>query len=258
VPRADGIGRSEREIVRTKAGKAFLLLAIGVALAGFGAPAAQAAVVNVNPFLCQTFQGGSMTVPAGSEITIRQGVAEQTRGILTASLNAQTTTITVNGTTVDVSDAWPAPEQRPDGAWTSFITYPTGITLGAGDSLSVVWMTTLAHSRGVQPGRGWPARKACLQRGLGDIRLHGDGRLRRRKRGAAHPKVSAPRVWPTMRRRLVQPLTRPSCAELAPSALRAVDERLRRLVLVGSEVRPPAALGDGLNAPHSTHARRSP
>jgi hypothetical protein len=114
-------------------------------LAALAASAAQAAVVNVNPFLCQAFQGGTQTVPAGSEITIRQGAAEQTLGTLTAYLNAQTTTITVNGTSVDVSDAWPDPEKRPTGDWVSFITYPTGITLQAGQSLSVVWVTTLAH-----------------------------------------------------------------------------------------------------------------
>jgi hypothetical protein len=118
----------------------------GVAAAeGDGWATAQAAVVNVNPFLCQVFQGGNMTVAANSAITIRQGVAEQTHGILTSYLNAQTTTISVNGTTVDVSDAWAAPEQRPTGDWASFIAYPTGIVLRAGESLSVVWVTTFAY-----------------------------------------------------------------------------------------------------------------
>ena len=58
---------------------------------------------------CNDFQGGQLKVPGGSTITIRQGVSEQTLGILKNYLNAQTTTITVSGTTVDVRDAWPAP-----------------------------------------------------------------------------------------------------------------------------------------------------
>jgi hypothetical protein len=131
--------------VTGKAGKALLLLVICVVAAGIAASTAQAADVNVNPFRCNDFQGGNQSVPAGSTIVIRQGVSEQTLGILRSYLNAQTTTISFNGTTVDVSDAWPTPEQRPQGDWASFITYPTGITLGAGESLTVVWVTTLAH-----------------------------------------------------------------------------------------------------------------
>lgn len=123
-----------------------LPLVVAVAVAGFAASGAQAAVVNVNPFACQTFQGGSQTVPAGSQITIRQGVAEQTRGIVTDYLNAQTTTISVDGTTVDVSDAWPAPEMTLNGSWATFITYPTGVTLTTGQTLTVVWVTTLDHT----------------------------------------------------------------------------------------------------------------
>jgi hypothetical protein len=110
------------------------------------ASAAQAADVNVNPFVCNDFQGGHQTVPAGSTITIRQGVSEQTLGILTDYLNAQTSTISFNGTTVDVSNDWPAPVSPPQGGWVTFITHPTGITLAAGDSLTVVWVTTLDHA----------------------------------------------------------------------------------------------------------------
>jgi hypothetical protein len=136
-------------------------VAISLVVSGIAASAAQAADVNVNPFICNDFQGGNLTVPAGSTITIREGVSEQTRGTLTDYLNAQTTTISVNGTTVDVSAAWPAPEKRPTGDWSSFITYPTGITLGAGDSLSVVWTTTFAHvvPEVFNPAAGGPAGK---------------------------------------------------------------------------------------------------
>jgi hypothetical protein len=149
--------------VTGKLGKALLLLAICVVSAGVAASTAQAADVNVNPFRCQN-QGGNLTVPAGSSIVIRQGVSEQTLGILHSYLNAQTTAISFNGTMVDVSDAWPTPERRPQGDWATFITYPTGITLGAGESLTVVWVTTLAHvvpevfnpAAGGEPGQPLP------------------------------------------------------------------------------------------------------
>jgi hypothetical protein len=136
-------------------------------LSGVAASVAQAADVSVDPFICNAFEGGQEYVPAGSTITIRQGVAEQTHGILTDYLHAQTTTITVNGTTVDVSDAWPAPDRRPTGDWESSITYPTGITLAAGESLSVVWETTLAHvvPEVFNPADGGPAGKPYFNTG---------------------------------------------------------------------------------------------
>jgi hypothetical protein len=98
----------------------------------------------VHPSACQN-EGGTQTVPAGSTITIRQGFSEQTLGILIAFLNAQTSTVSINGTSVDVSNAWSAPAKTAAGDYSTRIAYPTGITLGAGDSLSIVWMTTLAH-----------------------------------------------------------------------------------------------------------------
>ena len=137
-----------------------LALALCTVVAGIAASAVHAADVNVDPFVCDVFRGGQTTVPAGSTITIRQGVAEQTLGILMAYLNAQTTTITVNGATVDVSDEFGAPEGTiaRNWGWTSWVTHPTGITLGAGDSISVTWTTTLAHpvSEVFNPAVGGP------------------------------------------------------------------------------------------------------
>ena len=80
----------------SKARKALLLLAICAIAAGIAASTARAADVTVGVLGCQN-QGGVRTVPAGSTITVRIGFSEQTRGILTALLNAQTTTITLNG-----------------------------------------------------------------------------------------------------------------------------------------------------------------
>ena len=137
------------------------LAVICAVAAGIAASAANAADVNVNPFSCQTFHGGSVTVPAGSSITIRQGVSEQTLGILMDYLNAQTTTISVDGTSVDVSDAWSDPVGfGPHLGWLSVISYPTGVTLAApGDALTVSWTTTLAHAvpEVFNPSAGGPA-----------------------------------------------------------------------------------------------------
>src|SRR5215468_1042834 len=139
-----------------------LLLALCVVVAGIAASTARAADVIVNPFRCQTFQGGAMTVPAGSAITVRSGFSEQTLGILTAYLNAQTTTISINGSSVDVSNAFSDPVNPGPGlGWVSFAAYPNEITLAAGESLSVVWTTTLAHPvpEVFNPAAGGPAGK---------------------------------------------------------------------------------------------------
>lgn len=152
--------------MRRQARKSLLLLTIGAVLSGIGASAAQAADVIVRPFACQN-AGGRQTVPAGSTITIRQGFSEQTLGILTAFLKAQTSTVSVNGTTVDLSNAWPAPVKTPAGDYLTVIDYPTGITLGAGDSLSIVWVTSLAHivPEVFNPAAGGPAGKPILGEG---------------------------------------------------------------------------------------------
>jgi hypothetical protein len=144
-----------------RAGKAFLLLVICAFVAGVTASVARADEAIVNPFICQTFQGGNVTVAAGSTITIRQGAAEQTLGILMDLLNAQTSTITINGTSVDVSGSWSAPEgpEVRNWGWASRVVYPTGVTLAAGDSLVVTWTTTLAHAipEVFNPGAGGPS-----------------------------------------------------------------------------------------------------
>jgi hypothetical protein len=137
-----------------------LVLALAIA-AGVLAPVAAGADVNVNAFHCFA-TGGTATVAPGSTIVVRQGFAEQTRGVLTAFLGAQTSTVSVNGgPTVDVSGAYSAPTQAPDGSWSSFVNYPTGITLASGDSLSFTFTLSLSHvvpevlipPEGGEPGR---------------------------------------------------------------------------------------------------------
>jgi len=106
---------------------------------------ANAATSFVNPFLCAS-GGGIVTRPAGSTIVIRQGLAEQTRGGLTALLQAQTTTVSVNGgSPVDLSGDWAVPTTPSADGWLTTVEYPTGITLAAGQSLTVVFTITVAH-----------------------------------------------------------------------------------------------------------------
>ena len=118
----------------------------------------------MSPFIWQDVDGDHLTVPAGSKITLWMGVSEQIRETLTAFIHAQTTTITIDETTVDVSDAWPTPKRRPQGDWATFITYSTGITLGAGQSLTAVWVTTLAYPvpEMFGPAADGPSRKLGL------------------------------------------------------------------------------------------------
>jgi hypothetical protein len=121
-----------------------LVVALAIA-AGVLAPVAAAADVSVGAFGCFA-GGGTRIVPAGSTIVVRQGFAEQTRGVLTTFLGAQTSTVSVNGgPAVDVSGGYSAPAQQPDGSWASFVNSPTGITLAAGESLTFAFTLTLSH-----------------------------------------------------------------------------------------------------------------
>jgi hypothetical protein len=127
-------------------GPGLRLAAASVAILAATASTANAAVATVNPFGCAFFGGGQATRPAGSTIVIRQGLAQQTRGVLTAQLGAQTTTLSVNGgDAVDLTRDWSAPAQAPDGSWVTVVDYPTGVTLGAGQSLTFTFTLTLDH-----------------------------------------------------------------------------------------------------------------
>lgn len=83
----------------------------------------------VGAYGCIVNDGGHVTRPAGSTIIIRQGIGEQTLGILNNFLQAQTTIVSVNDAQmVDVSNQWGAPFLS-GGFWFTFIDVPTGITL---------------------------------------------------------------------------------------------------------------------------------
>lgn len=118
--------------------KSVLVVAICAVLAGVAASAARA----VDASDCQS---GVVTVPAGTPVVVRLSVSEPTRGFLSVYLNAQTTTITVDGVAVgDVSGLYGPMQAQPSG-WTSVLTYMTGVLELPGDSVVVTLTTTLAH-----------------------------------------------------------------------------------------------------------------
>lgn len=140
-------GKNLRGSVRRTVVLLFLALVAALALAlssvGFGGGAVARAQaggtpVEVGVFGCIAgFGGGHRTVPAGSMIVIRNGWISTVFGSQRSFLEAQTSILSVNdGPMVDVSDAYTEPERAPDGQWTTWLRYPTGVTLvNPGDSM---------------------------------------------------------------------------------------------------------------------------
>jgi hypothetical protein len=116
------------------------------AIVGFAQPTSAAAgtptvVVAFRCFLA----GGHVSEPAGSEIVVANGWVAKTPGLVQDVLNAQTTTVSVNGgVPVDVSGRYiPIFPLGTDFATRVF--YDTGITLGAGDSMRFEVVMSLSH-----------------------------------------------------------------------------------------------------------------
>ena len=127
-------------------GKRLFVLTTAVLALAATASVARAGTVDVAATNCALLNGGQATVPAGSTVTVRMGFAEETRGILETLLAGQTTTLTVNGTTTDVTNLFGTPFQRPNGSWATNAFYDTGITLAAGQSLTFTQDTTFLHA----------------------------------------------------------------------------------------------------------------
>lgn len=121
-------------------------LALLLALAALAVPAAASAQTStVNAFACATIHGGAVTVPAGTEVVVTDGWAAKSLGLTQDFLKSQTTTISVNGgPALDVSASWGAPESLPL-AWVTFFSYPTGIVLGPGESVTFTLTTSISH-----------------------------------------------------------------------------------------------------------------
>ena len=158
-------GRVLARFLRVPTLAAFLGAAALVLLPGTAervARADTATPTSVGAFNCIVANGGHVTRPAGSTIVIRQGIGEQTLGILNNFLNAETTIASVNDQQMfDVSDQWGAPFLS-GGAWFTFINAPTGVTLAQpGDSMRFTFALTLSTpvpeifnpAAGAEPGK---------------------------------------------------------------------------------------------------------
>jgi len=121
-------------------------LAVTAIAAAFASSAAAADSVVGAPG-CLLGNGGQVTRPAGSTIVVRNGFATKTYGLGVNFLNAETTTISVNGgPAVDISSLYGAPTQESDGSWESNAFYATGVNLAnPGDTMTFTISVSLAH-----------------------------------------------------------------------------------------------------------------
>lgn len=140
-----------------------------VALSGAAQHSARAGTAGsptlVGAYHCIVADGGQATVPAGSTIVIRQGIGEQTLGIMRSFLNAQMTIASVSdGQMFDLGHAWSAPVQS-GGFWLTAVEVPTGVTLAQpGDSMRFTFASLLTAkvpeifnpAAGGQPGQPLP------------------------------------------------------------------------------------------------------
>jgi hypothetical protein len=126
-----------------------LLLATIVAAASTAATASAATPVTVSIYGCAFVDHGAMTVPEGSTVTFRSGWATTNRGFTQMFLEAVTTTASIDGTPIaDAAGYWSTPAKAggPDFPWLTLWTYPTGVTLGAGDSVTLSTDWVLSHT----------------------------------------------------------------------------------------------------------------
>lgn len=125
---------------------ALVVLAAAAAVASLGASPAQAATVTINPFFgCPA---GVRGVPAGSDITLRLGWATRNRGLAQMFEVAETTTLSIDGVARSDADdeGYRTLVEAPDGSWVSRWLYPTGITVGLGDSFTYVYDSLISHA----------------------------------------------------------------------------------------------------------------
>jgi hypothetical protein len=101
----------------------------------------------VELFPCTYGEGGEWTVPAGSRVVLMLGWGAKNRGLVQNFLQAQTTTISIDGgAPADIRNSYSAIEQRPEeGDFVARIHHDTGVTLSSGESLQVDGMVAVSH-----------------------------------------------------------------------------------------------------------------
>jgi hypothetical protein len=125
-------------------GTAAVLVFLTALLALPAVARAQTAVVPAFP--CAVIFGGQWTVPAGSDVVVAQRWEAKTRGLVEAFLNAQTTTLSVNGgAPLDISGEYAPISAAPGGTYFTRVAHDSGITLGAGDSMTFNVVISFSH-----------------------------------------------------------------------------------------------------------------
>ena len=132
-----------------------------------------AAPVTVSLFSCYA-HSGTATVPAGSDVTVRIGWAEENRGRVQSFLDKQTTTASLNGSAVaDASSLWGEPEALDPAGYVSFWHLSAGTLASPGDTAVVTFQVSLSDvipegkdpNTGKQifagPGDAFPANFGC-------------------------------------------------------------------------------------------------
>jgi hypothetical protein len=133
-----------------------VVLAAAAASAALVAAPAPAATQTISIVDCYFNHGGSVTVPAGTEVIFRLGWADKNRGFLKQFLAAQTTTAVLDGDAVaNASDIW-GPIQKVDKKF--YVTWwqlSAGTLAAPGDSTHLDLQVTLSRSiRTADPNTG--------------------------------------------------------------------------------------------------------
>jgi hypothetical protein len=124
-----------------------LVLAVAAIMAVLSPGIAHADTAVVPAFVCAELSGGNATVSAGSQVVVAQRWEAKSRGLVQTFLNAQTTTISVNGSEpVDLSGDYDPIAPTSDGARNfTRVLYDTGVTLSAGESMRFDLVISLSH-----------------------------------------------------------------------------------------------------------------
>lgn len=120
----------------------FSLIVLGAGLVSARVAAADPVIVPAFP--CTEFFGGHVSVPAGSEVVVANRWEARTRGLVQNYLNAQVTTLNINGVVADVSRSYGPITKIPD-AYRTSLFYDTGVTLAAGQSMTFNLTIAVSH-----------------------------------------------------------------------------------------------------------------
>jgi hypothetical protein len=116
----------------------------GLAACAASSRAGAASFSDVNPLFC-AINGGQTTRPAGTELRLRLGENSYNQGNIRAWLNAETTTVSINGgALIDLTNNF-GPISFEDPFYVTRNFYNTGIVLQPGVSVSFVYDLELSH-----------------------------------------------------------------------------------------------------------------